>query len=137
MSTQSSHVAEQQNPDIRHEDSSVQVKPLIIFALLLVIVSAATFVTVKFLLDYLNINRTRTEAPLSPLADPQPLPPLPRLQVSSGQDLKELRAAADKVLDSYHWVDKEAGIVGIPVNQAIEILAKKGLPARDEAKTER
>lgn len=137
MSTPNPHVTERQNLELLHEESSVQVKPVLIFALMLVIVSVATFMTVRFLLDYFNVNQTRTEAPLSPFADPQPLPPMPRLQVSSGQDLRELRAAEDKVLNGYRWVDKQAGIVGIPVNQAMEILAKKGLPVRDEAKAER
>jgi len=137
MNTPDPHVAERRNPRILHEESSIQVKPVLIFALMLVIVSVATFVTVRFLLDYFNVNQTRTEAPLSPLADPQPLPPAPRLQVSSGRDLRELRAAEDKILNGYHWVDQQAGIVGIPVSEAMEILAKRGLPTRDEGKTER
>jgi hypothetical protein len=32
------------------------------------------------------------------------------------------------VLNSYGWVDQPKGIVRIPVAQAIDILAKRGLP---------
>ena len=72
--------------------------------------------------------------PLSPLANPEQLPPTPRLQVSSGQDLKELRAKEAAPLQGYHWVNKDLGVVGIPVERAIELLAQRGLPAREETK---
>ena len=35
-------------------------------------------------------------------------------------------------LSSYGWVDRKAGIARIPVDRAIEILAKKGLPTPEE-----
>ena len=35
-------------------------------------------------------------------------------------------------LSSYGWVDRKAGIARIPVDRAIEILAKKGLPTPQE-----
>jgi hypothetical protein len=48
-----------------------------------------------------------------------------------------MRAAEDAALDSYGWVDKDAGIVRIPVDRAMEILAKKGLPSRKQEKKTR
>jgi hypothetical protein len=120
---------------LMHEISSIQVKPVIIFALILAVTAVATFATVKILLDYMNFNYTRTDVQLSPLAKPDQLPPTPRLQVSSGQDLKELRARERQVLQGYHWVNKDLGVVGIPVERAIELLAQRGLPAREEARS--
>ena len=34
----------------------------------------------------------------------------------------------DQVLGSYDWVDQKNGVVRIPIDQAIDILAKRGLP---------
>jgi hypothetical protein len=79
------------------------------------------------------MNQKRTDVPLSPLANPSQLPPAPRLQVFPSQDLKQMRQTTEVVLNSYHWVDKEAGVVGIPVDRAMQILAEKGLPARDQS----
>lgn len=56
--------------------------------------------------------------------------PEPRLQVSPPLDLKEMIASNNAVLNSYGWVDPKAGIVRIPIDRAIEILAQTGLPAR-------
>lgn len=118
-----------------HEISTVQVKPVLLFAVILAVNAIATFATVKILLDYMNFNFTRTDAPLSPLASPEQIPPTPHLQVSSGQDLKELHAREQGVLTQYRWVNKDTGVVGIPIDRAIELLSQRGLPAREEAKS--
>ena len=44
-------------------------------------------------------------------------------------DLRAIRAEEDKILNSYGWVDQPKGVVRIPVAQAIDILATRGLPA--------
>jgi hypothetical protein len=46
--------------------------------------------------------------------------------------LKQLRQAENVEINTYHWIDKEAGVVAIPVEQAIKILAQKGLPTRSD-----
>jgi hypothetical protein len=46
------------------------------------------------------------------------------------QELQELRAAEDAVLRSYSWVDRAGGIVRMPIDRAIDLLAERGLPAR-------
>jgi hypothetical protein len=49
----------------------------------------------------------------------------PRLQVRGFDELREMRKAEETILDSYGWVDREKGIVRIPVDRAMEILAEK------------
>ena len=58
------------------------------------------------------------------------LPPEPRLQTNPREDLRLLRAHEDEVLNNYSWVDKSAGVVRIPIEEAIKLTAKRGLPAR-------
>ena len=60
----------------------------------------------------------------------RPLPPPPRLQTYPFDDIKELRKNENNVLEHYAWVDKNAGVVRIPIERAIEVLAAKGLPYR-------
>ena len=64
--------------------------------------------------------------------DARQLPPMPRLQSAPISDLKDMRAAEDKLLSSYGWVDQAHGIVRIPVDRAIDLLAQRGLPARQQ-----
>jgi hypothetical protein len=58
-------------------------------------------------------------------------PPLPRLQVDPVEDLAVVRAQQSGELDSYGWVDRDRGIVHIPIGRAMDmILERGGLPAR-------
>jgi hypothetical protein len=54
-------------------------------------------------------------------------PPQPRLQTNPSQDLVKFRAEEDKRLDSYYWVDKEKGIVHIPIERAMKEVAADGI----------
>ncbi len=84
------------------------------------------------LFHWFAAREERRAAPLHPLAEqlrPE-LPPEPRLQRAPREDLLELRAREERVLTSYAWVDRDKGIVRIPIDRAIEILAERGLPAR-------
>jgi hypothetical protein len=57
----------------------------------------------------------------------------PQLEATPILDLKRERAAEDQMLNSYGWVDKQQGIVRIPIDKAIDLLAQRGLPSRTEA----
>jgi hypothetical protein len=123
------------HPENLHEENSIQFAPVLIFAVVMIIVSIATFLTVKIIQHTFDTNWARSEAPVSPLAQVQ-MPPAPLLQVSSGQDRIDLRAKEQAVINSYHWVDEKGGVVGIPVEEAIKLLAQRGLPTRAQAKAE-
>jgi hypothetical protein len=60
------------------------------------------------------------------------LPPEPRLEVTPILDLQAMRAAEDQVLGSYGWIDQAHGVVRIPIDRAIDLLAQRGLPARQQ-----
>jgi hypothetical protein len=61
---------------------------------------------------------------------PQPLPPEPRLQTDPHGDLLRLRESEDHILNSYGWVDRNAGVVRIPIEQAMKLTVQRGLPSR-------
>jgi hypothetical protein len=55
---------------------------------------------------------------------------MPRLQSAPIGDLKDMKAAEDKILNGYGWIDQQHGLVRIPIDRAIDLLAQRGLPAR-------
>ncbi len=59
----------------------------------------------------------------------RPAPPVP-LQRDTTADMLTMYAKEDEVLTTYHS-DKKSGQVRIPIDRAMQILAKKGLPHRD------
>jgi hypothetical protein len=60
-------------------------------------------------------------------------PPGPRLQTNPGADLQRFRAEEQKRLDTYYWVDRQKGIVHIPIEQAMKKLAETGIPGFPQA----
>jgi len=51
---------------------------------------------------------------------------------TSPEDMIAQREQAEARLNSYGWVDKEAGVVRIPIDQAMALVAEKGLPVGSE-----
>jgi hypothetical protein len=60
----------------------------------------------------------------------QPTPPAPRLQPDVGTDRAAYDAAEQAQLQSYRWVDRDAGVVSIPIDRAMDLTLQRGLPAR-------
>ena len=58
------------------------------------------------------------------------VPPEPRLQVDPRQDLSTYREREAALLDGYRWVDKGAGVVRIPIEEAMKRLVERGVPTR-------
>jgi hypothetical protein len=55
--------------------------------------------------------------------------PTPRVQTDDGnQDVMDLHAREDLLLNNYSWADRAQGKVRIPIERAMELVAKSGLP---------
>ena len=103
-----------------------------LFGIGLVVAVALAVIVTSLFMHYRALQHARQETPVSRLAHEREITPEPRLQVDASKELRQMRAAEDAALSSYGWVDKDAGILKIPVDRAMEILAKKGLPARKQ-----
>lgn len=65
-------------------------------------------------------------------ADSTALPPAPRLQESPSQEVRQFRQGEERQLHEYGWVDKAAGVVRIPIEEAMRLTVERSLPARAE-----
>lgn len=55
-------------------------------------------------------------------------PPGPRLQISAPMDLQIFRACEENELNSYGWVNRNAGVVRVPISRAMELVLQEGVP---------
>ncbi len=62
--------------------------------------------------------------------DPAVTFPAPRLQPNEVADFSKFRGYEEQILNSYGWVDQSAGVVHIPIDKAMDIIAQTGLPTR-------
>jgi hypothetical protein len=62
--------------------------------------------------------------------------PTPRVQTDDGnQDVTDLHAREDLLLDNYSWADPAHTKVRIPIERAMELLAQRGLPVAPAVQT--
>ncbi len=55
--------------------------------------------------------------------------PTPRLQTDDGnQEIAEMHAREDLLLNYYSWIDRPSGKVRIPISRAMQLIAQHGLP---------
>ena len=133
------------NPETHHEESDVPLKPLWWALILFVVFAAITHVVLYFMyIGMVKAETKRWEPPQTAVARPanadvpqnqpllQPFPVVPSTETTATvavpyqntpvTDLKAMRAAEDRVLQHYGWVDKQQGVVHIPIDQAKEKL---------------
>jgi hypothetical protein len=95
---------------------------------LLAVLLGSTLVVVllmKALYNHFETMEERRQGVPSTLAGTRSnVPPEPRLQSAPFDDLKRMRAEEDEALTTYGWVDKQAGIVRIPIERALDIAAQ-------------
>jgi hypothetical protein len=63
--------------------------------------------------------------------------PTPRLETDNGnQEVADMHAREDLLLDHYSWVDRQHGKVRIPIARAMQLIAQHGLPVAPATQTE-
>jgi hypothetical protein len=125
-----------ENLDVHHEESDVNIRAILTFGATLTIVAVVVYLLIYVLFGYFNSRESVQTGATYPLAAEQGRrePPEPRLQTDPRQDLADLRAREDDALASYGWVDRNAGVVRIPIDQAMKLTLERGLPARQQDK---
>lgn len=111
----------------QHEQSDANVSAVGKFAAGLLFLMVFAMALMWYLFDYLA-GRPEPGPEPSPMATGRELPPEPRLQVTPPTDLELTRQKEDEMLNSYGWVDREAGVVRIPIDRAMDLLLERGLP---------
>lgn len=123
------------NPEVHHETSDVSIRGIFAFAAALLAAAIVIHIGVWVLFRYFDARLAREGTPEYPLAITQEnrVPPEPRLQVNPRQDLADLREKEDQTLKTYGWVDRNAGVVRIPIDEAIKRTLERGLAAREDS----
>jgi hypothetical protein len=114
-----------------YETTDVNPGTLLAWVGLLVAVIVFSVVAAWVFFDVLAEWAMRRDPRVSPLAASESqVPPEPRLLVKEHDDLVSVRKQEEELLHTYGWVDKERGVVSIPIARAMELIAKEGLQSR-------
>ncbi|MDQ6803269.1 MAG: hypothetical protein M3041_20905 [Acidobacteriota bacterium] len=132
------------NPETHHERSDVNVRALLMaMAIFVVFAAISHFVLYGMFKYFAQMARNRTSAPLTDVLRPPDaaIPQVPRLQPfpnrdPSGEmmppnattptvDMEDMRATEEQALHTPGWVDKQKGIVRVPIEVAKQLAVQR------------
>ena len=131
------------NPETHHEESDVPIKPLFWAVAIFIVFAIVTHLALAAMYRaFVNSEKKKMDPPWTQVALPddvyvprnQPLlQPFPRndrgpTQDTPVTDLKQMRAGEDQKLHTYGWVDKQTGVVHIPIEAAKKLAVQRGYP---------
>ena len=96
------------------------------------IVLVATGLVCWGLFYYFSVHAVDQAASDSPFAGTRQLPLGPQLQVNPREDWLRFREEQEQALQTYAWENRSAGTVRVPIEEAMELLVKKGVPVQGE-----
>jgi len=132
------------NPETHHERSDVNVRALLWFAVIFIVFAAASHLLLWMMFKYFaTMARNTTSTPLTAVARPPgaSIPQQPRLQPFPNRDQKgammppnittpvvdmeEMRATEEQALHTPGWVDRQKGIVRLPIDVAKQLAVQR------------
>ena len=138
------HFEQIQHQGVQYEDRDLGARGIIVFLVVLGITGIALCLMVWGYFDY----HARHMGPATPIAGPQTVNtpsaeeqapegrfPKPSLQIDDVSDMNSLKQSEAQRLGSYGYIDQKGGVVHIPIDQAMDQLAKQGLPTRQTPTT--
>jgi hypothetical protein len=121
-------------PKLNHETTDIPLTGTTRSAIVTLVVIGLIMLFVYGVWQFFESRMAKVDQPVPALAEKdygRRLPPAPRLQSTPADDLTRYRAAQETKLRSYGWVDKNAGVVRIPIERAIEIMAERASTIAD------
>lgn len=111
-------------PRRRHEPTDFSPSYIAVSGIILTVVAIGLYVLVWGFFNYFS----KPPGPTQRATDLERSISAPRLQVDPHTDLERIRKREIEILSSYDWINKQDGIVRIPIDRAMDLVANRGLP---------
>lgn len=135
---------DEHNPGTGFERQDLGSRPIYGFLVSLAIIGVLVYFTVWGIFHVLDTYFTKHENPPSPMVQqevstptravpegyPEKVFPEPRLETNERGEINDFRLGEEQTLNSYGWVDQNAGVARIPITEAMKLIAQRGLPTR-------
>lgn len=124
------------NPTVAHEHTDADSHAITRFGIGLAFIVVVSQLLLWWVFDHFAARETKLSPHVSAIIKAQAptLPPEPRLQGNAPLDLhprldlQRMRREEEDVLNHYAWVDPDRGVVRLPIERALELVAQNGLP---------
>jgi hypothetical protein len=135
------------NQEMDFEREDLTPKPILIFLGALAVGCVLVYFVLRGLYSYLDSYENHHQPVQSPLVQQTTVDtrivspgditkfPQPRLEGDERREINDFREQEEQTLNSYGWVDQKAGVVRIPIDRAMQLMAQRGLPTRPQSGT--
>jgi hypothetical protein len=121
----------QQTGAAQTESDGVNYRGIVVFVAILAITTIMCELIVVGMFKIFDARSQSSGVARAPMSAPAgTLPPPPNLLINEPANLTEFRAREANELNNYGWLDKNAGVVRLPIDRAKELLLERGLPVR-------
>lgn len=124
-------------PGAGHEHTDAEIGPIVQFGIWIVAIAIVVHFGAYFMFYYMADQRAAANVSTFPLAPPQPEVVLPqgawRLQRFPANEAYEFQLQEQHLARTYGWVDRGAGTVRIPIDEAMRLALSRGLASRGQA----
>jgi hypothetical protein len=103
--------------DEKFQSPAVATRPVLLFAVGALLLLAAAIGGLQAI--YYR------EVPVQHYPAPETFPQ-PRVAPGEAEELRQLEAKQRSRLEGYHWIDRQQGLVQIPIERAMQLLAQQG-----------
>jgi len=110
-----------------YEKQDVGFRFAMLFIVGIIVFTVLTMVVLFFVYPFLAPQSARARRETAAEVQKR-LPPGPVLQANPAVDMQRFREQEQRKVSTYGWVDERRGIVRIPVERAMEMVAQRGLP---------
>jgi hypothetical protein len=90
-------------------------------------IAAGALMLAVFFFEKKHLDSSDPAPPAMAEARAPQAPAGPLLQKDPTADLRAFRASEDRLLSTYGWTDREAGLARVPVTRAMEIVVQEGV----------
>jgi len=113
-----------------YERSDASPRGLLYFALIMATILAAISLSLIVLFKHFQKVENPGSFVPAPFATERPAPPGPRVQPNPTADMQSYYESQQRILSGYGWMDRQKGIVRLPIDRAMQLLLERGLPTR-------
>jgi hypothetical protein len=125
------------NADVAFESSDIDTRTILSYLFYLALFVAAAFIASVFIFRFTSKLAADSDTPMAPVhrGVGATMPPEPMLQGIPGHttdpqlDMRDKREKDEAANEKLDWINKQAGIAQIPVDEAMKIIVTKGLPS--------
>ena len=142
MSTEHHHTGQPDdqpptNTDVAFESSDIDTRTILSYMFYLALSVAAAFLASVFIFKFTSKMAADSDTPMAPVhrGVGATMPPEPMLQGIPGHttdpqlDMRDKREKDEAANEKLEWINKQAGIAQIPVDEAMKIMVSKGMPS--------